>query len=142
MQTLITATSIDEFRAKATNQDLPPGTKIRLTFELPAYAPIGNLADLAGAEFFYSYFVGADTTVDDVYGEARKVTILGTVNGTPILLLVTIIIAALSALGIAYLVSRIVLEGDLPTWTVPVIGTTAFLAVAAVAVFLIVRQFR
>ncbi len=129
-QPIIDATSIDEFGAVLpTIEDLPKGAKILLRIELPPYAPIGKLADLAGMEWWAEQFIGADVRVTDVYGNWHWLEIMGVAEGTPVLLLVTIIIGALSALGIAWLVSRIVLSGEMPA----VSKTAMWIGVAAIA---------
>lgn len=114
--TLADATSLEELQAaKPAIADLPAGTPVKLRIELPAWAPVGKLADLAGAEWWASRFIGADVEVIDVYGDWYWMEVTGRARGTPVLLLITIIIAALSALGIAWFISRIMLDADIPS---------------------------
>ncbi len=140
-QTLVVANNIDEFEAaRPSIDDLPPGTKIRLRVELPAWAPIGKLADLAGAEWFAQQFAPAQIRVIDVYGDWHWMELTGVAEGSPVLLLITVIVAALSLLGITFFISRIVLEADIPSWGVPALGTSAFLMVAVLGVILLTRR--
>lgn len=134
-KTIIDASSIDEFgTVMPAIQELPKGSKILLRIELPAWALVGKLADLAGAEWWASEFLGADVRVLDVYGDWHWLEIKGIAKGTPVLLLVTIIIGALSALGIAWLVSRVILSGEMPaiSKTAMWVGVTAIALVGGV----------
>ena len=139
-QTIISAKTIEEFQSKqAAIDDIPVGSKIRIKIELPSWAPFGNLADMAGAEWFASAFAPGEMQVTDVYGSWRSITIEGIAIGTPVLLLVAIIVGALSALGIAWFVSRIILEGDMKLPDLPGLGTLgmpmiviALIAIAAI----------
>lgn len=135
-QTLIDASTIKEFESLASTvgiADLPPGTNILIRVELPSWEPVGKLADLAGTEWFAQQFAPAQVRVVDVYGNWHWIEIKGVVEGTPILLLVAIIIVALSALGIAYFISRIMLSADLPVAAkAAVAGIAGGIAIAAI----------
>ena len=140
-QTIVSATSVDEFQSEAPDIDLPPGTKVKIRMELPPWAPVGKLADLAGAEWIAQQFAPAEVRVTDVYGNWHWMEIEGVVEGTPVLLLVTIIIGMLSALGIAYLISKIVLQADWPEVGKPIsLMAVAAIAVAAVAGIYLLRR--
>ena len=140
-RTVVSANSVTEFQERAPDYDLPPGSKVRIYIELPAWAPVGKLADLFGAEWVAQQFAPADVRVTDVYGNWHWIKIEGVVEGTPVLLLVTVIVGMLSALGIAYLVSKIVLEADWPTIGVPLsLLAVAGIAIATVAGIYLVRR--
>jgi len=129
-QTVVSATSVDEFQDKAPDIDLPPGTKVKIRIELPPWAPVGRLADLAGAEWVAQWFVPAEVKVIDVYGNWHWIEIVGVVEGTPVLLLVAIIVSMIAALGITYFISKIILQADWPEVGKPI----SLLAIAGIAV--------
>jgi hypothetical protein len=140
-ETIISADSIEDFENQATSRDLPPGTKVKIRIELPAWAPIGVLADMFGAEWVASRFVPAEMVVDDVYGSWRWVEITGTVYGTPVLILVTVIVGMLAALGIAYFASKIVLSGELPKISTPLsLAAIAGIAMGVAGIIFLTRR--
>jgi hypothetical protein len=115
-QVIAEGNSIEEFEASTTTEivDLPKGTRLRYRVEVPIWAPIGKLADLAGVEFLAQYFGPAGIDVDDVYGNWHWMEVRATVD-PPLapLTAVAVIILALAALGIAWYISRIILEADI-----------------------------
>ena len=116
-------------------------TKVKIRIEVPSWAPVGRLADLAGAEWIAQQFAPAEVRVIDVYGNWHWMEIVGVAEGTPVLLLVTIIVGMLAALGITYLISKIVLQADWSKVGAPVsLMAMAGVAAAVVAGIYLLRR--
>ena len=115
-KTIVEANSLDEFKAASnrTVNDLPAGTPVRLTFELPAWMPAAPLADMAGAEWVAQRFYNeAHIRIDNVYGEGwHTVVFEGTVVGTPVLAIIIAVGAILGSIGILW-VSHAKFEADI-----------------------------
>lgn len=94
--------------------ELPAGTPVVLRVELQPWVPFGKLADLAGTELWAQKLVPAHIAVDDVYGSWTWVEIRGRVTGSPAVLIIAGIVAALVALGYAaWMVKEIKLSADI-----------------------------
>ena len=93
--------------------DLPPGTEILIHVDLVKWAPIGKLANIAGAEWWSQRLAPENVLVTDVSGDWTTIEIRGVVHGTPVLIIIAVIVAALSLLGVAYYVSRIYVSANI-----------------------------
>ena len=115
-KTIVEANSLDEFKEASglTIRDLPAGTPVRLTFELPVWMPVAHFADIAGGEWVAQRFYNeARIQIDDVYGEGwRTVVFEGTVVGTPVLAIIIAVGAILVSIGILW-VTRAKFEADI-----------------------------
>lgn len=113
-EVLAQANSLAEFQAKLQgNQlDLEPGTPVKLSVKLPAYMPVAGVANLFGAER-WAELLNQEVIVEDVHSlDAYNIEVVGITRGTPVLVLVAVIAAALITLGIAYTLTEIKLSAD------------------------------
>lgn len=114
--TLAEATSLEEFEATVPPiTELDKGTRLKLRIELPEWAPIGKLADIASAEFWAQWLGPEGVTVIDVYGDWYWIEMTAEVDpplGT--LALIAIIAAAIAVLpfSIALLIAAIKLSAE------------------------------
>jgi hypothetical protein len=113
-QTIIDASSLEEAKtAKPTIADIPAGSRVKIRVEFAWYAPIGKIGDLAGAELWYPKLLPYDLEVIDVYGDWHWIEILGTAKGFPVLPVVIAISASIAALGIAFFVTRFLMQAEI-----------------------------
>ena len=115
-KTIVEANSLDGFKAASgkTVNDLPAGTPVRLTFELPAWMPVAPFADMAGAEWVAQRFYReAHIRLSDVRGEGwRTVVFEGVVTGSLVLTITIAVVAILIAIGILW-VAHAKFEADI-----------------------------
>lgn len=83
-----------------TVSELPKGTEVIIRFDLPIWAPIGKLADVAGAEWWGQWLAGAGMDVIDVYGNWHWMEIKGKADPIWLIALIPLIIKAVAALGV------------------------------------------
>lgn len=83
-----------------TVSELPHGTELIIRFDLPAWAPVGKVADIAGAEWWGQWLVGAGMEVTDVYGNWHWMEIRGKADPIWLIALIPLIIKAVAALGV------------------------------------------
>jgi hypothetical protein len=113
-QTIIDASSLEEARtAKPAIADIPAGSRVKIRVEFAWYAPIGKIGDLTGAELWYPKLLPYDLEVVDVYGDWHWIEILGTAKGFPVLPAVIAVSALITALGIAFFVTRFLIQADI-----------------------------
>lgn len=141
-RTLAEANNPEDFAAiQPPINELPKGTKVRITFETPWYLPIAPLADL----FFFAEWVAdmfindAGVTITDVEGQGfYKIIVHGDVDPAwvPALIWAIAIVAASAAI----IFTVIKLEADIPSvfrW-----GAIALVAVSAATVIVILGRKR
>lgn len=83
-----------------TVSELPHGTELIIRFDLPAWAPVGKVADIAGAEWWGQWLAGAGMEVTDVYGNWHWMEIRGRADPIWLIALIPLIIKAVAALGV------------------------------------------
>lgn len=83
-----------------TVSELPHGTELIIRFDLPVWAPVGKVADLAGAEWWAQWLAGAGMEVIDVYGNWHWMEIRGKADPIWLIALIPLIIKAVVALGV------------------------------------------
>lgn len=83
-----------------TVSELPKGTELVIRFDLPAWAPVGKVADIAGAEWWGQWLAGAGMEVTDVYGDWHWMEIRGKADPIWLIALIPLIIKAVAALGV------------------------------------------
>lgn len=106
-QTIFEANSLDELKSvQPSVADIPAGSSVQIQITLPWWLPIGQLGDLAGNEFWVEKFAGTDFQVNDVSGDWHNFYITGTAKGMGPLVLAAIIIIALSAVALAFMLSQ------------------------------------
>ena len=106
--------SVEELQqAIPTVDDIPPGSPTRITITLPSWAPIGGIADIGGAEYIASWFVGEMDVTDVRSPNGTTIVIEGRAVGALPLTLIFIVVGLLAALGIMWLVRSIILEADI-----------------------------
>lgn len=140
-QTLAEASNPEDFGAiQSPIDELPKGTKVRMTFETPWYLPIAPLADLFFAEWVADMFISdAGVTITDVEGQGfYKIIVHGDVDPAwvPALIWAIAIVAASAAI----IFTVIKLEADIPSmfkW-----GMAAVVAAAAAIVVATVYKVR
>lgn len=94
--------------------DIPADTEIQIHIELAWWAPIGNLANIAGVEWWGQQLAGADVEVTDVSGDWYSVTIKGITRGSDPVTISAVILIALSLLGIiTYYITRVYITANL-----------------------------
>lgn len=102
-QTIVEASNIGELEyAPCSVQELEKDTEAIIRIDLPWWAPIGWLANLAGAEWWASQLVGSGMEVIDVYGERDWVEVKGKADPIWLIALIPLIVKALAALGISF----------------------------------------
>lgn len=105
--TVFEANSLEELKSvQPSVADIPAGSPVQIQITLPWWLPIGVLGDLAGNEFWVEKFAGTDFQVDDVSGDWHNFYITGTSKGLGPLVLAAIIVIALSAVGIAFMLCQ------------------------------------
>jgi len=114
-QTVCEATNVEDFGACAPPfDDIPAGTKVRITAKTPWYLPIAPFFDLMGAEWIASYLAPAGLTDIDISGEgAYTIVITGEVSGVAqgvgyhtiaIMVVVLALLAGFAAIGLTVFV--------------------------------------
>lgn len=83
-----------------TISELPKGTELIIRFDLPIWAPVGKLADVAGAEWWGQWLAPSGMEVTDVHGNWHWMEIRGEADPIWLLALIPLIIKAVAALGI------------------------------------------
>ncbi len=111
-QTIMQGDSLEAFgEATPTIDDLPAGTRFRIVVDTTL--PVGPIADIWGAEWLADQLLDYDARVIDVHSNGwYQAVIEMEALGTPVLLIVFAIIAAIAALG--YLISSIRMDANLP----------------------------
>ncbi len=107
-QTVAQADSLETFKSAIPSiDDLPEGTPVNIHIEFPSWLPAGPIANLAGAEWVAQRFASeADIHITDVHSESLySMDIDGIASGWAVPVGIIIIVAILSALGIAYITS-------------------------------------
>lgn len=112
---LAQGSSVEEFEAcRPSIEELPKGTRIRLTVETPWYIPIAPLADLFFAEIMASWFIDeTGCAITDVEGIGAN-TIIVHMEADPGWVIPLILAIAVIVGGIAIIISVIKLEADVP----------------------------
>lgn len=112
-QTIVEANSLEEFQsARPTIYEVPTGSEVVIRIELVAWAPIGKLADLAGAEW-WGQKLAPELRVADVYGNWHWMEIRGIATGMAPVVLIPLIVFGLAALGWgAWIYSKIKISAD------------------------------
>ncbi len=113
-QTIVEAPSVEEFQAASPAvSDLEKDTPIIVRIDLVPWAPIGWLANVAGAEWWGQRVSPAGMIVDDVSGESNWVEITGHADPVPVVLLVSLIVAGIAGLGvISWMIANIKISAD------------------------------
>jgi len=93
--------------------DVPADTEVNIRLELQWWAPIGKLADLAGAEWWAPKLAQADLDVIDVSGDTYYIDIRGTARGMPVIVLLAVLATAVAVLGIGAWVSTVVITANI-----------------------------
>ena len=93
--------------------EIPAGTEVKILLELQWWAPIGKLADLAGAEWWAPRLVQADLDVIDVTGNWTFIEIYGRTRGTPLILIIAAIAAAVAILGLGVYLTSVVITANM-----------------------------
>ena len=93
--------------------DVPAGTEVNIHLELQWWAPIGKLANLAGAEFWAPRLAQADLDVIDVSGDWHYIDIRGTARGMGTVLLIAILAAAVATLGLGVYIASVVITANM-----------------------------
>ena len=105
-QTIVPSTPADKLEyVTPAISELPKNTEVIIRIDLPFWAPIGKLADLAGAEWWASWLSPAGLVVDDIYGDWRWLEIKGRADPLWLIPLLPLIVKALAALGLAGLLA-------------------------------------
>ena len=116
--TLVESGSLEEFAAATPAIDeLPKWTKLKLRFELPWWAPIGNIIEIAPESWWVDKLAPGDITVTDVRGGWCWLEVDGYVDPPhPSLLVIALFIAALASLafGISAIIKAVRLDVDIP----------------------------
>ena len=113
-RTIIDASSTEEAKAaRPTIVDIPAGSKVRITVEFAWYMPIGKIGDLAGSELWVPKLLPYQLEVTDVYGDWHWFKIEGIAKGVGPAVLVIVICGIIAALGVAFCVTRWLMEAEL-----------------------------
>ncbi len=113
-QTIVEGSTAQELEAAVPAiSDLPAGTPLVIHIELQAWMPVAGLANLAGMEW-WAERLSSHVRVKDVSSlDAHTIEISGDVTGTPVILIVGLVVAALTMVfGITWLISNIRLSAD------------------------------
>jgi len=100
-QLILKASSEAEAReAKPAIADIPAGSEVQINIDLPVWAPVGRLADLAGVEFWASkLYPGVQVT--DVEGNWHYIVIHGRAIGAFPIAIALIVFGVLGVVGLA-----------------------------------------
>jgi len=98
-----------------TYADIPAGTEVNIHLELQWWAPIGKLADMAGAEWWAPRLAQCHMDVIDVSGNWHYIDIRGIARGMPVVLLIAIIAASVVVLGLGVYISSVVITANIET---------------------------
>ena len=106
--TIVEARSVQELESLTPlYSEIPAGTPILIRLELQWYAPIGKLADLAGAEWWAPRLAQADLEVIDVQGNWHWMEIEGITRGTPVVLIIAAIVGFVAIFGLSVYISSV-----------------------------------
>lgn len=112
-RTLAQGNTLEEFQGSSPPvSELPKGTKLRLTLEMPWYAPIAPLADLWGAEWVAQRMLEEGVIVEDVEGIGLNTIVVHMRAASPVVPIIWAIVAIIGLITIAIIVIK--LEGLLP----------------------------
>ena len=142
--TIAEARSLDEFRlATPSIAELPKWTNIKLRIELPWWAPVGNLLEIAPKSWWVDKLTPEGIVVTDVKGGWYWLEVYGLIDPPhPSLLVISVFITAIAllAFGISALIKSIKLSADLqipePSFDWKIIA----LAIGIVAVLIAFRK--
>lgn len=113
-KTIYQANSAEELEAPVIDyQDIPPGTPVKIRLEMQPWAPIGKLADMAGAEWWVPKLVQADVTDVDVYGDWHWIVIEGRAIGAATALIIAAIAGFVATYGLSVYLVSVVLQADI-----------------------------
>lgn len=139
-RTLAEASNPEDFGAiQSPIDELPKGTKVRMTFETPIYLPIAPLADLFGAEGVAKIILN-DAGVNIIDVEAKgfyKIIVHGEVS-SPVAAIIWAIAIVAAAAAIIFTVIK--LEADIPSafrW-----GAIAIVAASSAVIVVILGRKR
>lgn len=100
-QTVYTARSESEAGSVLpTIGDIPAGSQVKIRIDLQPWAPVGKLADLAGAEL-WAQKLYPEMTVSDVYGDWHWIEIRGVAKGAFPIAIALIVFGVLALFGVA-----------------------------------------
>ena len=100
-QLILKASNEAEAReAKPAIADIPAGSEVQINIDLPVWAPVGRLADLAGAEFWASKLY-PEVQVTDVEGNWHYIIIHGRAIGAFPIAIALIVFGVLGVFGLA-----------------------------------------
>ena len=100
-QLILKASNEAEAReAKPAIADIPAGSEVQINIDLPVWAPVGRLADLAGAEFWASKLY-PEVQVTNVEGNWHYIIIHGRAIGVFPIAIALIVFGVLGVVGLA-----------------------------------------
>ena len=100
-QLILKASNEAEAReAKPAIADIPAGSEVQINIDLPVWAPVGRLADLAGTEFWASKLY-PEVQVTDVEGNWHYIIIYGRAIGAFPIAIALIVFGVLGVVGLA-----------------------------------------